>query len=147
MKAYVKIFVVAAIFIMVEIFPVFAGEYKTSDLLKMTIESLHADYENNTAFVRGVGKISREGSVGIFLARRAALVDAQRGLLILRREIQEGQPARIDSVSGYVPPIRLLSESVKDGLYFVEVETSLSELMNNQNHVGKITGLHVENTD
>ena len=45
-------------------FPAF-GEYSTDDLLKMTVKSLRADRLSDTAFVRGVGKISQEGPTGI----------------------------------------------------------------------------------
>ena len=108
------------------------SEYSTDDLLKMTVASLNADRENDTAFVRGVGKISQEGSMGIFLARRSAIADAQRGLLILKRSLEEKRPPRIDSVSGHVPGLKIKSESMNDGLYFVEAEVSLSELLGHE---------------
>ena len=105
------------------------SEYSTDDLLNMTVSSLKADRERDTAFVRGVGKISQAGSVGVHLARRTAIADAQRGLLILKRSIEENRPPRIDSVSGHVPGLRVKSEQIRDGLYFVEAEVSLSELL------------------
>ena len=105
------------------------SEYSTDDLLKMTVNSLKADRENDIAFVRGVGKISQDGPMGMVLARRTAIADAQRGLLILKRSLEENRPPRMDSVSGHVPGLRLKEESVRDGLYFVDAEVSLSELL------------------
>ena len=108
--------------------PVF-GEYSTDDLLKMTVDSLKVDRETDTATVRGVGKVSQDGALGVYLARRAAIADAQRGLLILKRSLEEGRPTRMESVSGYVPGLKVKSESMSEGLYFVEAEVSLSELL------------------
>ena len=105
------------------------SEYSTDDLLKMTVNSLKADRENDIAFVRGVGKISQDGPMGMVLARRTAIADAQRGLLILKRSLEEKRPPRMDSVSGHVPGLRLKDENVRDGLYFVDAEVSLSELL------------------
>ena len=105
------------------------SEYSTDDLLKMTVDSLKADRENDIASVRGVGKITQEGSVGVFLARRTAIADARRGLLILKRSLEEKRPPRMDSVSGHVPGIKVKSEFMRGGLYFVEAEVRLSELL------------------
>lgn len=107
------------------------SEYTTDDLLRMTIESISYDKTADTARVRGVGKIMRDDGMGKVLARRAAVADAQRAFLILKRGINEGgeKPFRADSVSGHVPPFRIVSEDIKDGVYFVYAETSLSELM------------------
>ncbi len=125
MKRYVIILLVLCL--------LFAGcafsEYSTDDLLRMTVDSLKADRENDIAFVRGVGKISQDGAMGVFLARRTAIADAQRGLLILKRSLEEKRPPRMDSVSGHVPGIKVKSEIVSDDLYFVEAEVSLSELL------------------
>lgn len=105
------------------------GDYSIDDFLKMTLDSLKIDREKDIAFVCGVGKISHEGAIGIYLARRAAISDAQRGLLILKRSLEENAPPRIDNVYGHVPSLTLKAESWHDGLYFVEAEVKLSELM------------------
>ena len=105
-----------------------AATYTTQDLLRMTQESLRANWQENTATVQGVGRISQEGVQGVLLARRAALADAGRGLLFLREQLRSSG-RRGTRLSGHVPPLRLLSESVRDGLYFVEVETALSTLL------------------
>ena len=105
------------------------AEYTADELLRMTMEAVSYDKLSDTARVRGVGKIARDDGMGKVLARRAAVVDAQRAFLILRRGIKEGKPFRADSVSGHVPPFRIVSEDIRDGVYFVYAETSLSELM------------------
>ena len=104
----------------------------TEDLLQMTEESLYADWEENRAFVRGVGRVVQDTAQGRLLARRAALTDARRGLLLLRGHILEDPALRERTLwlSGPVPPVRILSERIEDGLYFIEVETALSRLLN-----------------
>ena len=104
----------------------------TEDLLQMTEESLYADWEENRAFVRGVGRVVQDTAQGRLLARRAALTDARRGLLLLRGHILEDPALRERTLwlSGPVPPARILSERIEGGLYFIEVETALSRLLN-----------------
>lgn len=106
--------------------------YTASELLQLTRESLNADWQNNTAYVRGVGRISQDDAQGLLLARRAALTDARRGLLFLREKILSSeykQNLKSSRLSGYVPPLRILSETIDDELYFVEVEADLSLLI------------------
>ena len=107
------------------------GEYSADELMRMTIDGISYDKEADIARVQGVGKITVSGVIGREYARRAAVSDAQRAFLILKRGINEGgeKPFRADSVSGHVPPFRIVSEDIKDGVYFVYAETSLSELM------------------
>ena len=95
----------------------------TEDLLQMTEESLYADWEENRAFVRGVGRVVQDTAQGRLLARR---------LLLLRGHILEDPALRERTLwlSGPVPPVRILSERIEDGLYFIEVETALSRLLN-----------------
>ena len=104
----------------------------TEDLLQMTEESLYADWEENRAFVRGVGRVVQNTAQGRLLARRAALTDARRGLLLLRGHILDDPALRERTLwlSGPVPPVRILSERIEGGLYFIEVETALSRLLN-----------------
>ena len=131
------------------IFGVAAESYTTSELLRMTQESLNADWQTNTAYVRGVGRILQDDSQGLLLARRAALTDARRGLLLLRKEILSSdykQNSRSLRLSGYVPPLRLLSETISDELYFVEVEAELSQLLSESGkaYLSKIYSLVIE---
>lgn len=104
----------------------------TEELLQMTEESLYADWEENRAFVRGVGRVVQNTAQGRLLARRAALTDARRGLLLLRGHILDDPALREQTLwlSGPVPPVRILSERIEGGLYFIEVETALSRLLN-----------------
>ena len=108
------------------------ADYSTDALMRMTIESLSYDIKSDTASVCGVGKILQNDSLGVMWARRAAITDAQRGLLILKRSILEDQPPSPDSVSGSVPPFRILSDDIRDGLYFVEICAVLSELVDEE---------------
>ena len=123
----------------------YAREYSSGELLNMTLESLRYDFANNTAYVRGVGVINNNNAQGKLLARRAALTDARRGLLLLRREIISGEKftsGRIN-ISGHVPELKILSESQNQdqNLYFVEVQAALSELLRNKYYINMITGL------
>lgn len=108
------------------------AEYTADELMQMTLAGLSYDVKADTAHALGVGRIT-SGDKGILYARRAAITDAQRGLLILRRGIREGKPPRPHSVSGNLPPFRILSEDKRNGLYFVEIETKLSRLMKEKN--------------
>ncbi|MBQ6773865.1 MAG: hypothetical protein IJP48_07390 [Synergistaceae bacterium] len=123
----------------------YAGGYPSSELLNMTLESLRCDFANNTAYVRGVGVIHDNNAHGKLLARRAALTDARRGLLILKHEIESGKKftsGRIKT-SGHVPALKILSESQnqEQNLYFVEVQAALSELLRNKDYINMLTGL------
>lgn len=97
----------------------------------MTEESLDADWQENRAFVRGVGRIVQDTAQGRLLARRAALTDARRGLLLLRRRILADSALRQRALwlAGRVPPVQILSERIEGGLYFIEVEAGLSRLL------------------
>ena len=114
------------------------AEYSTDYLLRMTIESLSYDVGADVASVRGVGKITQNDTQGLIIARRAAINDARRGLLILRRGILEGKPLSPESVSGNVPALTILSEETGDGLYFVDIEVSLSELLDDDSRNSNI---------
>lgn len=105
--------------------------HTTEELLRMTEESLYADWQENRAFVRGVGRIVQSTAQGRLLARRAALTDARRGLLLLRQRILADSALRERAfwLAGRVPPVQILSEKIEGGLYFIEVEAGLSRLL------------------
>jgi len=131
--------------------PVASEEYTTLELLDMTLSSLHADIEQNIAYARGVARIKEQTEEGYWLARRGALADARRGLLLLKKRIEnESNYTSLDDkneviLSGKVPPIKLLSETVQDGLYFVEVEARLNDLLNDGvTSLGNILNLRIE---
>ena len=105
------------------------AEYTNEDLMKMNLQSLRADFTKDRAYSAGAGRITDNMPNSLSLARRAALSDARRGLLILRRELKEGRPGRPDDISGIVPPVKIISETESGDIYIVEVEAVLSELM------------------
>lgn len=110
-----------------------SAEYTNDELMKMNLQVTSADFENDTAYSQGTGRIIRGRPNALILAKRAALTDARRGLLILRRELREGIHGINNSVSGYVPPVEILSETESGDLYIVEVRALLSELMTEGN--------------
>ncbi|MBR0203724.1 MAG: hypothetical protein IJQ56_05085 [Synergistaceae bacterium] len=65
-----------------------SSSYSTKELFDMTLESLKYDVSNNTAYVRGVGRIADNSPSSLLLARRAALVDAQRGMHSSRKALR-----------------------------------------------------------
>lgn len=105
------------------------AEHSNTDLVNMNLKSLSADFEHDKAYSTGAGRIISGQPNSLALARRAALSDARRGLLILKRELREGRPRRPDDVSGHVPPVKILDEYESGDIYVVRVEAVLSELM------------------
>ena len=105
------------------------AEYSNEELMNMNLQSLRADFTKDRAYSTGAGRIVDDMPNAVSLARRAALSDARRGLLILKRELKEGRPRTNDYVSGYVPPVKIISETNSEDIYIVEVEAVLSELM------------------
>lgn len=121
----------------------------TEDLLRMTEESLYAVWQENRAFVRGVGRVVQSTAQGRLLARRAALTDARRGLLSLRQHILADPELRGRALwlAGPVPPVRILTERIEGGLYFIEVETALSRLLGKRGEAyvaGEMQRLHLK---
>lgn len=121
----------------------------TEDLLQMTEESLYADWQENRAFVRGVGRVVQNTAQGRLLARRAALTDARRGLLSLRQRILADPELRGRALwlAGPVPPVRILTERIEGGLYFIEVETALYRLLGKRGEAyvaGEMKRLHLK---
>ena len=115
----------------------------------MTEESLYADWQGNRAFIQGMGRVVQNTAQGRLLARRAALTDARRGLLLLRRRILADPELRARALwlAGPVPPVRILSERIEGGLYFLEVETALSRLLGKRGEVyvvGEMQRLHLK---
>lgn len=105
------------------------ADYSNQDLMNMNLQSLRADFANDKAYSTGTGRIIHGKSNALTLARRAALSDARRGLLILKGELKESRPRTSHDVSGYVPPVKILDEYESGDIYVVRVEAVLSELM------------------
>jgi hypothetical protein len=79
----------------------------------------------------GNGKISAGTAQGKLLARRAALTDARRNLLTLKQAALRGPgyDGPGNSVSGRIGAHRVTSERVSDGIYKIEVEMPLYDLL------------------
>ena len=124
--------ILALMFVLMSLNPYAHAEYTNDELAGINLRSLHADFTKDTAYSLGTGRIIHYIPNAIPLARRAALADAQRGLLILRRELKEGRPRTNADVSGHVPPVKIISEHESGDIYVVEVEAVLSELMRDE---------------
>ena len=86
----------------------------------------------DTATASGVGRITEDTARGRLLGRRAALTDARRNLLILRQKLlrEYGVPGSgTRRVSGRVAGVKVHSERIVDGLYFLQVDMPLDKLM------------------
>lgn len=121
--------ILALIFVLLNLNSYAQAEYSNEELMNMNLQSLRADFTKDRAYSTGAGRIVDDMPNAVSLARRAALSDARRGLLILKRELKEGRPRTSDDVSGYVPPVKIISETNSEDIYIVEVEAVLSELM------------------
>ena len=89
-------------------------------------------HDQNIATAAGVGRIMENTAQGRLLGKRAALTDARRNLLILRRKLlqERGEDAgSTNNVSGRIAGVRIHSERVRDNLYFLQVDIPLDELM------------------
>jgi hypothetical protein len=75
----------------------------------------------------GIGKIISPRTISSKLARRAALSDARRNLLIEARRIREGVQGK-PSVSGYVGPHWIVSERREGFIYRITLAARLSDL-------------------
>lgn len=85
-------------------------------------------HEQGVATAEGTGRIPEDTAQGRLLGRRAALTDARRNLLILRQKLLRGKfDAR--SVSGKIAEVRIHSEKMDGGLYFLKVDVPLNRLM------------------
>ncbi len=94
-------------------------------------ETLHSGLllrEQGLATADGVGRIPEDTAQGRLLARRAALTDARRNLLLLRQRLVDGKfdPG---SVSGRIAEVSIHSERVEGDLYFLKVDVPLDRLM------------------
>ena len=84
--------------------------------------------EQGLATADGVGRIPEDTAQGRLLARRAALTDARRNLLLLRQKLVDG---KFDPryVSGRIAEVSIHSERVEGDLYFLKVDVPLDRLM------------------
>ena len=103
------------------------GAVSADSLREMTRDSGIAYPDENRAVASGVGLIKEDNAQEIFLARRAALLDARRNLLALRRKLLDGSAPR--NLSGHVFAHKVFGERVEGNLYFLEVEVSIDALL------------------
>ncbi len=99
-----------------------------------TESSARVLYGSEIATAEGVGRIPEDTAQGRLLGRRAALTDARRNLLILRKRLVEGKfdPG---SVSGTIAEVSIHSEKMEGGLYFLEVDVPLKRLLKGDVHI------------
>ena len=93
--------------------------------------SIGFDIASNRAWASGVGRIADDTPQERLLARRAALLDARRNLIALRQELQRTSNFKSGFVSGRITgkTQTINAERIDGGLYFLEVEMSIDELM------------------
>ena len=76
----------------------------------------------------GIGRIEPNTAQGRLLARRAALADARRNLLTLRKDFGgESAPSGSRSISGSIGRHGVSSESVEGNFYKLELEMSFED--------------------
>ena len=127
---YKKFFVALFIGLYVFLTPALSGGEpigSVNSLRTMTQYSGKAYPYRNLAVASGVGVIRENSAQGRLLARRAALLDARRNLLALRRELLNGFSPR--DLSGHVAAHKVVGERVEGNLYFLDVEVPLDALL------------------
>ena len=104
------------------------AEPDVKNLRAMTRDSGVAYPKENLAVASGVGWIKEDTAQGRLLARRAALLDARRNLLALRRKLFDKSHSAT-GVSGHIAAHQIRKERIEGDLYFMEIEAPLDELL------------------
>lgn len=89
-------------------------------------------WEANRVTATGRGRLVGSGAQGRLLARRAAVTDARRNLLLLRERLLTVDPTatrRGSTVSGRVRATAIRSERTEGAFYLLELEMPLDELL------------------
>ena len=100
------------------------------------VEAKVATSENKIS-ATGIGRIGENTAQGKLLGRRAALTDARRKLLAQRQKLL-GDPRfqsfhSTTTLSGFLTGTqRITNEGTKGGIYFVEVEMHLDDLLHSK---------------
>jgi len=101
-------------------------------------------YDNKIS-ATGVGRVEDDTAQGKLLGRRAALTDARRKLLAQRQKFL-GDPRFQSShgtttLSGFLTGTqKIKSEGVRGGIYFVEVEMNLNDLLHSKFDENRFAG-------
>jgi hypothetical protein len=97
---------------------------------------VYNDASGSRVVISGAGRIPDNTAQGKLLARRAALTDARRNLLALRHRLLKDprfkSQSSVHSVSGRLsgPSQTIRSERVEGGLFFLELDMRLDDLLN-----------------
>ena len=104
---------------------------ETAELGVRNPEASRVYVSENRVVASGMGRITENTAQGRLLARRAALVDARRNLLVLQRKLLRDSVFQLGtrSVSGHITARDIHSERIEGDFYFLAVDISLDELL------------------
>lgn len=110
------------------------NEKATEQTVRESIPEARANvrWSDNIATVTGRGRVNEESAQGRALARRAALLDAQRNLLLLRERLLSDKSyeyRRRITVSGKIKASKIHSERRDGSFYLLELDIGLDDLM------------------
>jgi hypothetical protein len=108
-------------------FCVVATTLAVGGLLLFRATSFAAPAADDVVTATGIGKIASRSAVSRELARRAALTDARRNLLIEARKIRGGNQ-RDPNISGHVGYHWIVSERKDSAIYRVTLAARLADL-------------------
>ncbi|MDR3280981.1 MAG: hypothetical protein LBT23_10745 [Synergistaceae bacterium] len=77
----------------------------------------------------GVGRITEDNQYGRIMARRAALTDARRNLLIEAQKLLGTYDGKNKNVSGRVGPHSITSEKIEGAYYKVEISALMQDIV------------------
>ena len=89
------------------------------------------NWNENRLTVTGRGRITQSDAQGKALARRAALTDARRNVLLLREELLGNNASRekLKRISGRVIAPKIHSERTEGSFYLLEIDAPLNGLL------------------
>lgn len=89
------------------------------------------NWSENRLTVTGRGRITQSDAQGKALARRAALTDARRNVLLLREELLGNNASRqkLQRISGRVVAPKVHSERTEGSFYLLEIDAPLNGLL------------------
>ncbi len=89
------------------------------------------NWSENRLTVTGRGRITQSDAQGKALARRAALTDARRNVLLLREKLLDNIASRqkLQRISGRVIAPKVHSERTEGSFYLLEIDAPLNGLL------------------